>query len=132
MATVLLVEDNDTLRKIYAEQLKRDGMTLLEAASVKEATDLLHKTQVDLMLLDILLPDKNGLVFLEELRKDHKFTQLPVILLTQLPDEATSGKSQNLNIHGYLVKDQITPVQISARVKLALEEFASQTSGNVS
>lgn len=132
MAHVLLVEDNDTLRKIYTEQLKRDGFAVSEAASTKEAGNLLHKSQVDLILLDILLPDKNGLVFLEELRKDGKFSQLPVILLTQLPDEATSGKSQNLSIHGYLVKDQITPTQISARVRLALEETAAQTSGKAS
>lgn len=132
MATILLVEDNDTLRKLYTMQLARDGLTVLEAATVKDASDHLHKTAIDLMLLDILLPDKNGLLFLEELRKDRKFANLPVIMLTQIPDEATSNKSQDLNIHGYLVKDQVTPVQISARVKLALEETSSQTSGNVS
>jgi CheY-like chemotaxis protein len=120
--TILLVEDNQALRLIYKNQLVHDGYTIIEAATTKEAYELMQNHVVNLLLLDILLPDKNGLTFLEELRKESRFLNLPVIMLTSLPDEIAFEKSQKLGIHGYLVKDQVTPAQIAAHIKLALEE----------
>ena len=120
--TILLVEDNQSLRLVYKNWLVRDGFTVLEAVTVKDAYDRLQNHQVDLLLLDIMLPDKSGLSFLEELRTEPRFLHLPVLMLTSLPDELGFDKSQALGISGYLVKDQVTPNQISQRIKLALSE----------
>lgn len=120
--TIQLVEDNETLRAIYKDQLTRDGYTVLEAGTTQQAADQLEHNAVDLILLDIMLPDKSGLDFLKDLRLNARFLKLPVIMLTSLPDEVAFEKSQALNIHGYLVKDQTTPQQVSERIKLALQE----------
>lgn len=125
--TILLVEDNQTLRTIYRNQLTQDGFTVLEAGTVKEGYEQLQNHLVQLLLLDIMLPDKNGLTFLEELRKESRFLSLPVLMLTSLPDEIAFEKAEQLSIHGYLVKNQVTPIQISQRVKLALEETTKTT-----
>lgn len=124
--TILLVEDNQTLRLIYKNQLVHDGYTMLEAGTVKDAYEQLQNHLVDLLLLDIMLPDKSGLAFLEELRQETRFAKLPIIMLTSLPDEAAFGKSLPFGIHGYLVKDQLIPPQLSQRVKLALAETKPQ------
>src|SRR3989344_5448361 len=121
-STILLVEDNQALRLIYKNQLLHDGYLVLESSTVKEAQDQLQNHQIDLLLLDIMLPDKSGLTFLEDLRKESRFLQVPVIMLTSLPDEIAFTKGKTLGIHGYLVKDQVTPAQVSQRVKLALIE----------
>lgn len=119
---LLLVEDNESLRNLYQTRLVQDGYLVLAAPDVKEGQTLLEANHVDLLLLDIMLPDKSGLDWLRELRQIPAYVKLPVLMLTSLPDEAAFEKSQELNIHGYLVKDQTSLEQLSQRVKLALEE----------
>ena len=119
---ILIVEDNLALRTIYRNKLKHDGFVVIEATLAKDALTLLQDHEVNLLLLDIMLPDKNGLSFLEEIRGYPKFAHLPTILLTSLPDEVGFEKSRALGISGYLIKDQVTPAIVSQRVKLALEE----------
>src|SRR3990167_8615022 len=120
MLTILIIEDNQTLRLLYKNQLEHDGYTVLAGADAGEGFKLLQLNKIDLLLLDILLPDKNGLQLLEELRKDVRFVKLPVLLLTTLPEEAGYEKGKALDIYGYLVKDQFTPEQLSQRIKVTL------------
>jgi len=127
-ATLLLVEDNESLRNIYQTHLTQDGYLVLAAPDTKAAQILLEANRVDLVLLDIMLPDKSGLDWLKELRQNPQFVKLPVLMLTSLPDEAGFEKSQELSIHGYLAKDQTSLEQLSQRVKLALEETSTQKS----
>lgn len=126
-ATILVVEDNPTLRLLYKHQLTLAGHNVLVAETTKEAYHLLQLNKVQLILLDILLPDKNGLVFLEELRKELQFATIPVLLLTSLPEEIAYEKGKALGIYGYLVKDQVTPEQIAQRVKLTLDEIGQKS-----
>lgn len=119
---ILLVEDNSSLRKVYKTRLELADFEVLEAETTAQALVLLRDHLPHLMLLDIMLPDKNGLTFLEEIRNNPKFKELPVILLTSLPDEIAFEKSRELSIHGYLVKDQTTPEELLQRIKLALAE----------
>ena len=124
--TILLVEDNQALRLIYKNQLAHDGYTVLEAGNTQEAFSQLKTKQIALLLLDIMLPNKSGLTFLQEIRKDQHFQTLPVLMLTSLPDEVGFEQSKQLRIHGYLVKDQVTPQEVSQRIKLALTETQNQ------
>ncbi len=129
-STILLVEDNRALRLVYRTQLERDGFMVLEAETTKAALDHLQLSPVNLMILDILLPDKNGLVFLGELRTDVRFNKLPVLLLTTLSDEIVFKKGQELGVYGSLYKDKATPEELSQRVTHALDEV-QQTSSSV-
>lgn len=126
--TLLLVEDNESLRNLYQTRLTQDGHLVLAAEDTKTAQVLLEANRVDLILLDIMLPDKSGLDWLREIRTFPTYTKIPVLMLTSLPEEAGLEKSQELNIHGYLLKDQTSLEQLSQRVKLALEETSSQKS----
>ena len=121
-ASILLIEDNETMRLLYKHQLVADGYNVLDAADAQDGFKILQNQKVDLLLLDILLPDKNGLDLLAEIRQDMKFANLPVLLLTTLPEEVAFDKGKALNVFGYMVKDQITPETLSQRVKLTLDE----------
>ena len=128
--TILIIEDNDSLRKVYSARLELDGYQVLQATTASQAQDLLQNHLVDILLLDIMLPDKSGLDFLKNLRQNSRFATLPVIMLTQLPDELAFDKSRELFIHGYLIKDQTTLDELSQRIKLALSETSpNQASG---
>ncbi len=125
-ATLLIVEDNESLRSLYQTRLTQDGYLVLAAADAQEAQTLLEFYKIDLLILDIMLPDKSGLDWLSEIRAFPSYSKLPVLLLTSLSEEVGFEKSQELNIHGYLVKDQTTLEQLSQRVKLTLQETSNQ------
>lgn len=126
--TILIIEDNKTLQLLYRHQLTADGYNVLTADNAQDGYKLLQINQVNLLLLDVMLPGKNGLQLLEELRADVRFVKLPVLMMTTLPEEVALEKANALNIYGYLVKDQYTPEQLSQRVRVTLSELESAPS----
>ena len=81
--TILLVDDEDSVRTILAFPLERDGYTVVQAADGEEALRLFDKTQVDLVVLDIMLPKLDGLEVCKRLRTT---SNVPIIMLTARDD----------------------------------------------
>ncbi len=77
---VLVVEDEESLRLLYEEELKGEGYEILTAGNGKEAIQQLEAGRPDLIILDILLPKMNGLQVLSEIRRQG--LSFPVLLLT--------------------------------------------------
>jgi DNA-binding response OmpR family regulator len=84
MYNLLLVEDNEDIQEMNQRLLERRGYTVRLAMNLAEARALIKKSLPDLILLDIMLPDGNGLDFLKELRKENR--GIPVLLLTALDE----------------------------------------------
>ena len=119
---ILIIEDDAQLFSVYSEVLKQEGFSILKAQTATLAKQLIKSKPVDLVILNLLLPDQPGLEFLKELRNNPKFAKTPVIVLTVLPEEAAFKKAAELGIHGYLTKNDITPDTLVKRVHLALSE----------
>ena len=119
---VLIIEDDAELLSVYSEVLKQEGFSVVTAQTANLGKQFVKSKPVDLIILDLLLPDQSGLEFLEELRGEPKFSKIPVIVLTVLPEEAAFKKAESLGIHGYLTKSDITPDILVRRVQLALAE----------
>lgn len=82
--TILLVEDDKNIQRINRRILEREGFTVLCAATIGEAYELLQKHSPDVLVLDIMLPDGSGLVFCEKIRPA---TPAPVLFLTALDEK---------------------------------------------
>jgi DNA-binding response OmpR family regulator len=88
MAHILIIEDDLTLQKVYSEILKKHGYTVSTANTGPEGMRQFSQTNVDLLLLDIMLPGgMNGFDILQQLKRDNKLKHLPVIVLTNLDSE---------------------------------------------
>ena len=85
MKKILIVEDEEFLSEIFATALKRCGFDLSVANNAAQAMEYIDKTQPDLMLLDMKLPDANGLSVLQKTRE--KYPNLPVIICTAFDQE---------------------------------------------
>lgn len=125
---LLLIEDEDFIRDLYKRQLELAGMPTDAFGLGNDGLNAAHQTPTayDLVLLDIMLPDTNGLQILKDLKQNNATKQIPVILLTNLSQDMLIKEGFELGAEGYLVKAAYTPAQIVQEVKNILAKKQSQ------
>ena len=94
---LLVVEDEGAIREGVREYLTEQGFHVLTAEDGVEALEVFEKESIDLILLDIMMPRKNGFEVLEEVRKTSK---VPILMLTALHDEETQVRTFELLVDG--------------------------------
>lgn len=119
---ILLVEDEESLRIIYSDYLTQEGFEVIEASDGQIALEKAYSIDdVDLVLLDVMLPKIDGLEVLSQLRINPKTKHLKVYLMTVLGRDSTVKKAFELGADGYLVKDTLNPEQIKQEILSVLE-----------
>jgi DNA-binding response OmpR family regulator len=116
MTTVLVVDDEPTIREIVISYLKRDGFATLEAADGNRARELVATEQPDLVVLDVMLPGVDGLELCRWIRSS---SQLPVIMLTARGEESDRIVGLELGADDYVTKP-FSPRELAARVRTVL------------
>ena len=109
MAKVLLVEPDRILAQNYTAALKSSGHDVTWRSNGQTAIHAAEKSTPDVILLELQMPGHNGLEFLYELRSYPEWQDIPVILLTLVPDMALQAEEpvlERLGIAGYLYKPQ--------------------------
>ena len=101
MAKILIVEDNQGTNKAICEYMKEAGHTLFSAFTGSEALKIFREKELDIIVLDIMLPEMSGIVVLHEIRK---ISNIPVIMLTALDDEYTQSNSFDEMADDYITK----------------------------
>ena len=117
---ILLVEDEDFIRELYARQLTKAGFLVKSVADGQAGLDALKNEQFNLLLLDIMLPGMNGLQLLREFKTQNPNSPMITILLTNLGQEAVIKEGFELGAQAYLIKASYTPDQVVQEVKNAL------------
>lgn len=84
MSRVLVVDDEPALREILKAFVEREGHEVLEAGTIQQARRTLNTEHVDLIFLDLVLPDESGLPFCQELKIEPRTASIPVVILTSL------------------------------------------------
>jgi len=108
MSTVLVVEDSVAAREVVMRILRREGYEVIGASNGREALDTLDRTHADLVLLDVMMPEMDGMTMLDVMRKSPQLRELPVILLSALSDEARIQRARELGVSEYLVKTRFS------------------------
>jgi CheY-like chemotaxis protein len=114
---VLLVEDEEFIRDLFKRQLDLSGFATDAFANGQDGLAAISKNAYDLVLLDIMLPDINGLQILQNIRQNPATKGVAVVLLTNLGQDAVIKQGFELGADGYLVKAAYTPDQIVQEVK---------------
>lgn len=115
--TILVVEDEHILREIMTDYLLAEGYSVLEANDGKQALALFHEHQLDLIILDIMLPELDGWSVCRRIRKA---SNVPIIMLTARSDEDDTLLGFELGADDYVTKPYSPPILL-ARVKRLLE-----------
>lgn len=114
---IVIIEDDTFLAEMYVTKFELEGFKIYAAINGDDGVKLVKKIKPDLILLDILLPKKNGFEVLEELKGDKDVKDIPVILLTNLGQKEDVDKGLELGAVDYLIKAHFVPSEVVEKVK---------------
>ncbi|MCS7092352.1 MAG: response regulator [Patescibacteria group bacterium] len=117
---ILIVEDDPVLQKMYTEKFSFEGFDVLNARDGVEALETAVENDLDIILLDIMLPRMSGTDFLERYRQSAKGKNTPVLVLTNLAEDEEKQKLLSLGAKDYLIKAMQTPESVVSRIKSIL------------
>ncbi len=109
-APIAIVEDSPPIRKLFSTVLKKAGFNTIEFENASAALEGLKNQEVSTILLDILLPDKNGTELIEDLRSIKNYKDIPIIAVTGFALSSDQQKFMKLGFDGFIAK----PVNIAS------------------
>jgi DNA-binding response OmpR family regulator len=117
--TILLVEDDPFLSSILQLKLDKENFKTIRAADGEEALNLLIEQGIkpDAILLDLILPKKNGFEVLETIRQDPTLEKLPVIIISNLGQPSDIDRGKALGVIDYFVKAKLSVDELVNKVK---------------
>ena len=119
-AKILIIEDSEEFRKIYSDRFLFDGYEVLEAVDGEQGLLLMKKELPDLILLDIIMPKKDGFQVLREMMQDKELKDIPVIILSVLGAEEDIKKGLELGASDYTMKGLYSPNEILSKIRSLL------------
>ena len=122
--TILIADDELRIRKLVADFLLREGYLVLEADNGKTALAMLAKEKIDLVILDVMMPEQDGLSVCREIRKT---SSVPVIMLTARGEEIDQLFAFELGADEYVTKP-FSPKILTARVNALFRRLENETS----
>ena len=119
---VLIVEDEPDAAEVYHELLEMEGITADIATDGDKALEALEKTDYDLVLLDIIMPEVDGVETLNQIKRHpNKYGTPKVVMLTNIGGDIAVDKAMELGADGYMLKSETEPEDFTAVVKKYLD-----------
>lgn len=119
---ILIVEDDQFLRDFYQELLTSEGYEVQVAADGETASQQIHLGGWNLILLDLMLPKKDGLQVLREAQSNPPETANgPVVVLTNLGNDTIINQAFSVGATGYLIKSALNPDQVLSEIHSYLQ-----------
>lgn len=135
--TILVVDDEKTIREVVRRYLELDGFTVIDAETGTQALAMLREAKPDLIVLDIMLPGVDGFAITRKLRNPNEYAtfslndDIPIIFLTARTDETDRILGFEIGADDYLVKP-FSPRELVARVKAVLRRSSPGSSSSES
>lgn len=101
---VLIADDELRLRKVVSLHLKKSGFDVFEAGNGQQAVDMAKEIIPDVIVLDVMMPEKTGLEACAEIKADPRFKSTPIILLTAMAESEDIKKGKEAGADEYLTK----------------------------
>lgn len=118
---ILVVEDDPFIADIYLLELESKGYSAEVATNGREAIEKLGKESYDLILLDVVMPEKDGFSTLSEIKANPSI-KTPVIILSNLGQESDIKKAMSFGADDYIVKTHFTPREVLKKIEELLKK----------
>lgn len=119
---ILIIDDDDFIRKVYSSDLVERGFEVVTASDGAEGLAKIISEQPNLIILDLIMPQKNGFEVLRELKNQNPAAKVPIIVLSNLAQVEDKDKAKSLGATDYLIKDQTTFDIMATAVEQALRQ----------
>lgn len=119
---ILLIEDDGFISGMYQTKLSMLGFEVRVAVDGLTGWEEVRKKRPDLLLLDIVLPKKDGFEILSDIRKHPDLKDLPVIVLTNLGQKSDVERGLELGADDYVIKAHFTPTEVVEKIERILQK----------
>lgn len=121
--TILIVEDDDFLLGLEASKLKKHNYEVVTASNGTDAIKMIGGgTKIDLILLDLMLPDVDGFMVLEKIRDNKELLTIPVIVFSNLSEDKDINRVKKLGVSDFMIKSNFTLDELAEKVKSLIGE----------
>ena len=118
---ILIIEDDNFFQKFYSTKLAESGYEVAIAVNGKDGLDQVKKIKPDLILLDIIMPEKDGFEVLSTLAHDSTLKKIPVIVFSTLGQVQDIEKAKKLGARDYIDKSYFDLSQLKAKISLYIK-----------
>ncbi len=126
---VAIIEDDIAIVQMYRTKFETEGYDVATAPDGVTGLELIESFEPDIVLLDLMMPNMNGLDMLSRLRSQPNGRSAKVVVLTNMGDTETATKVFKMAADDYIVKAEMTPKQVAERVKALLAKTPVPPSG---
>lgn len=127
MCKIMLVEDDPTISEIYKKKFESSGFEVACATTGKKVFELASKSDFDIVLLDMVLPEMNGMDVLKELKQSGKYNaDMKVIVLSNLDKAKHEEEAKKNGADGFIGKTQYNPSELAAQIHRLAKEYDEQ------
>lgn len=122
MAKILIVEDERSLTNVYREKLSSLGYDVEIAADGDAAVAALKSGIPDIIVLDLIIPKKDGFQVLSEIKANSAWKHIPIIVASNLGEEEDIAKAKKMGVSEYFVKSDVSLADLVNRIKRLLKK----------
>ena len=123
---ILLAEDDLQLVDMYSRKFQLEGFDVQIAEDGQKAIDILKTFTPDVAILDIMMPNVDGLAVLRFIKDTPELADVITIMLTNMSDQTTAEEIYELGATEYLVKAELTPLEVSNKVKELIKIYKNK------
>lgn len=114
---ILLAEDDKFISRAYTDGFKRAGLEVINAYDGNETLEKAKTEKPDLILLDLIMPEKNGFEALTDIKTDPELKKIPVIVLSNLGQDSDIERAQELGAEDYMIKANFSMADVVNKIK---------------
>jgi len=119
---ILIIEDDKFLKRIINKKFLKEGYNVIEATDGRQGLKIISEQKIDLILLDLLLPEIDGFEVLAKIKANPKMNKIPVIILSNLGQKSDIQKGLKMGANDYLIKAHFTLGEILKKVEAVLNK----------
>jgi CheY-like chemotaxis protein len=127
MPKILIVEDDPLISRMYQKMFTFEKFEVLMASNGREGLEKASSAKPDVILLDVMMPELNGLEVLENLKSQPETKNIPVIMLTNMDDQGDAQAFLQKGAVKYIVKSDYTPKQVADMVGEVLKAYPASS-----
>lgn len=118
---ILIIEDDEHVSKVYEMKFTKEGYETVFVVSGEDAVEKVTAERPNLIILDLMIPKKDGFAILEEIKKNPSVSKIPVLVLSNLGGKADQDRAMALGANEYMVKVNYSMQEVIDRAKSYLQ-----------